>query len=326
MNRSALYQKLHTLTEQELYFKKCQENDIIPELPYDISLPYHLEEAMFFPADSRQNIQVMKHACYSPSQTHNHDFFEIFYVLEGQSQHEISGHYSQMKHGDLCMIPPGPMHYIHVSDESIVIDLLIRRSAFEKVFSNLLSDNNILSSFFVGNTYTVGANDYIIFHTGNDEALQNLILDMFLECENKENYYEMLLDTQLSMLFGKLLRHYENSCELPPFTNRADSQIFGMIQYLHQNFRDISLTTLAQKFHYTPEYTSKLIHDTTGRTFSTLLTQIRMEQASRLLKNTTMTIADIGLQVGYSTPEHFIRTFKKTYQKTPNEYRKGCCK
>ncbi len=133
----------------------------------------------------------------------------------------------------------------------------------------------------------------------------------------------MMLDTQLSMLFGKLLRHYQSSCELPPLTSRTDSQVFGMIQYLHQNFRDISLTSLAQKFHYTPEYTSKLIHDATGRTFSTLLTQIRMEQALRLLKNTMLNISDIGSQVGYATPEHFIRTFKKTYQKTPSEYRKG---
>lgn len=169
----------------------------------------------------------------------------------------------------------------------------------------------------MGNTYTAGANDYIIFHTGNDEELQNLILDMYLECINQNSYFEMMLDTQLSMLFGKLLRHYENSCELPPFTNRTDSQVFGMIQFLHQNYRDISLTALARKFHYTPEYTSKLIHDATGRTFSTLLTQIRMEQASRLLHNTTLTVADIGMQVGYTTPEHFIRTFKKTIMLRP---------
>lgn len=322
MNRTTLYQQLQTLDDEEVYFKECQEAGVLPESEHKVTGPYSLKEYMFFPPDSSQNVLVLKHKCYSPAQPHDHDFFEIFYVLEGQSQHEIGGKHSRMKRGDLCMIPPGTMHYIHVPDSSIILDILIRRSAFERVFSNLLSDNNILSAFFVGNTYTTGANDYIIFHTGNDAELQDLILDMYLECENKDNYYEMMLDTQLAMLFGKLLRHYESSCELPPFTSRTDSQVFGMIQYLHQNYREISLTSLAKKFHYTPEYTSKLIHDATGRTFSALLTQIRMEQALRLLKNTSLTVADIGLQVGYVTPEHFIRTFKKTYQYTPSEYRK----
>lgn len=150
MNRSMLYQQLQTLTEKELYFKECQDSNTIPKLPYDLSMPYKLFESMLFPPDSKQNVLAMKHECYSPSQTHSHDFFEIIYVLEGQSQHEISGKHSRLKGGDLCMISPETMHYIHVPDNSIIIDILIRKSAFERVFSNLLSDDNILSAFFCG--------------------------------------------------------------------------------------------------------------------------------------------------------------------------------
>lgn len=322
MKDSPLCQKLLTLDTEELYYKECKENGKQPRNLYPIEASAQLTEAMFFPANAKQNILIMKHKCYSPSLAHSHDFFEIFYVLKGQSYHEIGGKSSRMREGDLCMIPPKTMHYIHVDDDSAILDILIRRSAFERVFSSLLDDGNILSAFFVGNTYTAGANDYIIFHTGKDESLQSLILDMYQECESKESYFELLLDSQLSMLFGLLLRNHETSCELPPFQNRTDSQIFGMVQYLHQHYGDISLKKLAARFHYTPEYTSKLIHDTTGRTFSCLLTQIRMEQALRLLTNTSLTVTDVGRQVGYSTPEHFIRTFKKTFQKTPKEYRK----
>lgn len=322
MNRSEICQKLLILDAEELYYKECKENGRQPRNLYPVEASVQLTEAMFFPANTKQNIFVLKHKCYSPSVTHSHDFFEIFYVLRGQSHHEIGGKSSRMQEGDLCMIPPKTMHYIHVDDDSAILDILIRPSAFERVFSSLLNDGNILSAFFVGNTYTAGANDYIIFHTGADEPLKNLILDMYRECENKESYFELLLDSQLSMLFGLLLRNHQHACELPPFQNRTDSQIFGMVQYLHQHYSDISLKKLAARFHYTPEYTSKLIHDTTGRTFSCLLTQIRMERALRLLANTSLTVTDIGQQIGYSTPEHFIRTFKKTFHKTPNEYRK----
>lgn len=321
MERKNLYQALTTLNEQELYYKECREKDISPGM--DSVTPGHLTEQMFFPANRKQNIVALKHQCYSPSLSHSHDFFEMIYVLEGRSRHEIGGKRSQLKTGDLCILPPGPVHSINVNDDSAVIDILIRRQAFEKVFSNLLDSDNLLTAFFTCNIYAAGANDYIIFHTGQDLALQDLILDMFWECETQEKYFEMLLDTQLAMLFARLLRSHESSCELPPFTSRRESQIFGMIQYMNQNYRDVTLKSLAEKFHYTPTYTSKRIHEATGRTFLALLTQIRMEHATRLLKSTTLTVGEVGLQAGYATPEHFIRTFKKQLGLTPNEYRKS---
>lgn len=323
MDHAAIYKQLATLSTDELYYRKCYEDKVPPVIPHPDADPSHLTERAYFPDNPKQNIVVLKHKCYTASCPHHHDFFEIFYVLKGKSCHEIGGRYSKMQQGDFCLIPPKTVHCISVNDESAVIDILIRRSAFEHVFSNLLSDNNILAAFFSCNTYTAAANDYIIFHTGRDEELMNLILDMYLECEAKENYYEMILDTQLVMLFGRLLRSYESSCELPPFSSRTDSQIWNMVQFLRQNYRDVTLKKLAEKFHYTPEYTSKLLHDVTGRTFSTLLTQIRMEQAVRLLCSTSLSIADVGQKAGYATPEHFIRTFKKTYGRTPSEYRKG---
>ncbi|MCI8893815.1 MAG: AraC family transcriptional regulator [Lachnospiraceae bacterium] len=321
MTQNPLYQSLTTLTPHELHLKSCYEKGSLPSFPSDV--PFLLTEEMFFPSNSRQNITVLKHQCYSPIQTHSHDFFEVIYVLKGQSQHEIGIRHSQLNTGDLCILPPGSAHNIHVYDDSAILDILIRRSAFEKVFSSLMDSDNILTSFFTGAIYAAGANDYIIFHTGQDQALQSLILDMYQECCSQEKYYEMLLDTQLAMLFARLLRSYESSCELPPFQSRSESQIFGMIQYMNRNYQKISLKDLAEKFHYTPTYTSKRIHEATGRTFSALLAQIRMEHAARLLKSTTLTVGEIGLQTGYTTPEHFIRTFKKHFHITPNEYRKS---
>lgn len=321
MTRETIYQSLTTLTPQELHLKSCYESNPLPELSPDV--PSHLTEDMFFSSDSRQNITALKHQCYSPIRSHSHDFFEIIYVLKGQSQHEIGGRHSRLDTGDLCILPPGSIHNIRVYDDSSILDILIRRSAFEKVFSSLMDSDNILTSFFTGTIYAAGANDYIIFHTGQDLALQSLILDMYWECCTREKYYEMLLDTQLAMLFARLLRSHEGTCELPPFQNRGESQIFGMIQYMNRNYQKISLKDLAEKFHYTPTYTSKRIHEATGQTFSALLAQIRMEHAARLLKSTALTVGEIGLQAGYTTPEHFIRTFKKHFNLTPNEFRKS---
>jgi YesN/AraC family two-component response regulator len=82
------------------------------------------------------------------------------------------------------------------------------------------------------------------------------------------------------------------------------------------------LNRIADRFHYTPEYTSSLIKATTGYTFMQLITRIRMERAQALLRDTNISIGEISQTIGYLNPEHFIRTFKKHCAMTPSAYRR----
>ena len=66
---------------------------------------------------------------------------------------------------------------------------------------------------------------------------------------------------------------------------------------------------------------ARLIKRSTGQTFIQLLTSIRMENAKQLLRDTSLSVMDIALQVGYDSSEHFIRTFRKHTGSTPSEYR-----
>ena len=49
---------------------------------------------------------------------------------------------------------------------------------------------------------------------------------------------------------------------------------------------------------------------------------IKLNQACRALRETSLSNHAICELVGYESPEHFMRTFKKTYGMTPGEYRK----
>ena len=134
--------------------------------------------------------------------------------------------------------------------------------------------------------------------------------------------YEAVLYSLFGVFFAKLIRYYENTIEYPEFSDRNSSLAYGIITYIQENYRDITLGRVAGKFHYTPEYTSKFIKQTSGKTFSELLTQIRLEQAAKLLKNTALSVGDISYDIGYENPETFIRNFKKVYKKTPAVYRR----
>ena len=85
----------------------------------------------------------------------------------------------------------------------------------------------------------------------------------------------------------------------------------------------ITLQQLADRYHYSPQYTSRYIKEVSGKTFREILIDARMKHAISLLKSTSLTIAEIAYQVGYDNTENFTRAFNQRYEKTPTAYRKG---
>ena len=59
-----------------------------------------------------------------------------------------------------------------------------------------------------------------------------------------------------------------------------------------------------------------------GLSYSKLQDQTRFERAAYLLKNSDSKALEIALEVGYSDPSHFTRSFKRMTNLTPREYRR----
>ena len=59
----------------------------------------------------------------------------------------------------------------------------------------------------------------------------------------------------------------------------------------------------------------------TGLSPVELLREMRLERAKTLLNSTTKTVAEIGYEVGFTTPSYFTTCFKKQFGKLPMEFR-----
>ena len=80
---------------------------------------------------------VQKHNRYSPALIHSHTFFELVYVYDGKCTQEISGQTISMKTGDFCVIPPSVEHSISVYDDSIIINIMLRRNTLPVSYTHL---------------------------------------------------------------------------------------------------------------------------------------------------------------------------------------------
>lgn len=94
------------------------------------------------------------------------------------------------------------------------------------------------------------------------------------------------------------------------------------LRYIEENFAsDISLDSVAEQIGISPYYLSRLFKAEKGESFVEYLTQVRMNAATRLAKETRLPIRDIAQRTGYSNPTYFCRVFKKNTGKTIGDLR-----
>lgn len=129
-------------------------------------------------------------------------------------------------------------------------------------------------------------------------------------------------DGTLESLCRQLQRHrsriYQDT--LPVETDKFTE----IVQYVDKHYmEDLSIAMLADKMGLTPNYFSKIFHDRVGKTFSQYLTEVRIEQARRiLLVRKDVRVKDVSLMVGYFSSRHFTNVFKRMTGCHPSDFRK----
>lgn len=96
-----------------------------------------------------------------------------------------------------------------------------------------------------------------------------------------------------------------------------------ILKYLEENYMsNITLQSLSEFIHFTPNYVSKYIKKETNYNFVKILTIIRMVKAAELISNSNLKIYEICERVGITDQRYFSQLFLKTFGYSPLEYRK----
>ena len=103
---------------------------------------------------------------------------------------------------------------------------------------------------------------------------------------------------------------------------QTNQKVVHMKEYIEQHIsEDISLNDISAWVGLSPAYVSRTFKENTGQNFVEYLSICRVEQAKELLKNTQLSIKEIGFKSGFNSMQTFIRTFKKLEHCTPSQYR-----
>ena len=128
-------------------------------------------------------------------------------------------------------------------------------------------------------------------------------------------------DEQLAAWLRKILEHVMSTIEqqkdfTPPLL------IGKALDFMRRNLhRDISRDEVARHAGISPSHFSRLLKERTGRSFTELLRQCRVDLACELLGNTHQTLAEVADTCGFCDQSYFTRVFQDVKGTTPKQFR-----
>ena len=169
----------------------------------EILQTHSLEEDYF---EKNQDIIILKHPRYIPFFIHDHDYFEIIYILKGNAIQTIEDKVVELQAGHLFLLAPQIKHGIKVfNDETVLLNILIRKSTFLDTFSDYMKEHDITFDFFLSHYYAKDKISYLHFHSKQNIQIQNIILQMYEENNMQDSYSNTILCHLFSLLLGLLI-------------------------------------------------------------------------------------------------------------------------
>ncbi|MFC4778259.1 AraC family transcriptional regulator [Paenibacillus sp. GCM10023252] len=107
-------------------------------------------------------------------------------------------------------------------------------------------------------------------------------------------------------------------------SSESDLQVKIRSAIEESTFRELSLEHIASQVGISSAYLSRVFRASSGMTFTEYVTDRKLQAALHLIEEKKLSVLEIAAELGYNSPNHFIRIFKERYGQTPKQYQRGC--
>jgi AraC-like DNA-binding protein len=251
---------------------------------------------------------------------HNHDDMEINLILNASGAQRIVGdHINEIDDSELVCVGPNLAHgwFTHNCKSSSIKEVTIQ-------FHKDLFDDRFLKRNQLINIRNMFENSKrgVLFSKGTVDGIAPRILGL-----SKKSGFDSILEL-LSIIHDlsisrdiKLLSDSTFTAEQFNYNSRRIERVF---EFMNNNFdKQITLADVAKIANMPEASFSRFIKKRTGYSFIESLNEIRLGHVSRMLIDTTQSIAEIAFKCGFNNMANFNRTFKNKKGYTPKEFREN---
>lgn len=263
-------------------------------------------------------ISIRPHTRFIAFPEHTHDYVEMVYMCAGETRHTVNGSPITLRRGELLMLGRNARQSIEPAGEGdIAVNFIVRPAFFSGTLPFLGEEETPLRRFVVSCLTGESEADCLLFHVAEILPVQNLIENLLFTLLEDTPNKRGILQMTMGLLFAQLMNH----TEALQFESREQNAVVSVLRYLEENYRNGSLSEIAERLHYNLPSLSRLIRQKTGKNYTELLQEKRLSQAAWLLHNTDKNVDEIANAVGYENISYFHRLFAARYHRSPKKYR-----
>ncbi len=274
--------------------------------------------------DHTKLITVRPHTRFIHFPKHTHNYVEVIYMCSGATTHYINEERVVLQQGELLFLSQNAIQEIEPAGaEDIAVNFIVLPQFFDQTLRMIGEEENIIRDFVTEclKGETAGKIGYLHFKVADVLPIQNLVENLIWTIMNNQQNKRSINQITMGLLFLQLLNHTD---KVTVGSHATEEDItLTILRYVEENYREGELSQLATNLHYDLYWLSRMIKKQTGKTYTELVQARRLQQAVYLLKNTDMTVADIGNAIGYDNLSYFHRIFKEKYHVSPKHYRDG---
>ncbi len=251
---------------------------------------------------------------------HRQDFFFFDFVYRGSYHAAVGdiGNRVAVREGQLCACHPntGFAADVRSADPVSILCVGVRSTLFQKNSSFVQALGADAAAFCLSPTTRRHSDFFVqVNAAGSSYPYLELLRTMagcYASCPDPRERQAILQPLALT-LAGYAARH--GSVERG---TREASRIVSQIEdAIREDLGAATLESVAARCAYHPSYLSRLIKKETGETFLQIRTRLRIDEATRLLRETDLSVEAVAAQIGFASVSSFYKAFRTQVGSSP---------
>lgn len=249
---------------------------------------------------------------------HWHEEFELVYIIEGCVACHINQSVYELQPGECIFINSSVLHRF-TSEKYGIITNVIFLPAFLAAKESLIYRKYVMPLEKAEMPCIVLRKEEVW-----KKQMLSLLQELFSNLKTAE-WNELSIRNQLSEIWLLMFLQLNSEQLAPKMVNgsaHSRKMLQAMIQYIQMHFeRPITLADIAGAANISKNTALRYFQENIGISPVEYLMQYRLNNACKMLRETSEKITYIARCAGYDNVSYFNRIFKKYVGKTPSQYR-----
>lgn len=261
--------------------------------------------ALHVPTRTCDFLHVAKHTRKQVCYFHNHDCYELVYVLRGTCRQRFAHTDATLllREGEASLLCPGAVHAIGAIDgEEAIIKIMIAPGLFEGTMAAPLQE-----------VMTQPSSVPVAVFRGCSDTAMFCVRMLLVETAWGRDAWRTAARGWLTLLAVELAR-------TPRISYSSIARALG--DYVAADPAHVSLHGFATSIGYSDDHAGRLVREATGRSFLDCVGDAKMRIAASMLLETDLSVDAIARAVGYANRSGLHKRFRRIHGLTPDEYRR----